>query len=65
MPTCSYFDTIPHDRLVARIEAHVIDGKVLDLIRGWLKADILKGMESGRRHRARRVLRSALRHDAR
>lgn len=41
----SYFDTIPHDRLVARIEERVIDGKVLDLIRGWLKADILKGLE--------------------
>ena len=39
------FDTIPHDRLVARIEAKVIDGRVLDLIRGWLKADILKGVE--------------------
>ena len=41
----SYFDAIPHDRLVARIEEHVIDGGVLDLIRGWLKADILKGLE--------------------
>ena len=41
----SYFDTIPHDRLVARIESQVIDGKVLDLIRGWLKADILKGLD--------------------
>jgi RNA-directed DNA polymerase len=41
----SYFDTIPHDHLVARIETRVIDGKVLDLIRGWLKADILKGLE--------------------
>lgn len=41
----AYFDSIPHDRLVARIEAQVIDGKVLDLIRGWLKADILKGLE--------------------
>jgi RNA-directed DNA polymerase len=41
----SYFDTIPHDRLVARIEEHVIDGGVLDLIRGWLKADILKGLD--------------------
>ena len=41
----SYFDTIPHDRLVTRIEEHVIDGKVLDLIRGWLKADILKGLD--------------------
>jgi RNA-directed DNA polymerase len=41
----SYFDTIPHDRLVARIEEHIIDGGVLDLIRGWLKADILKGLD--------------------
>ncbi len=32
-------------RLVARIESQVIDGRVLDLIRGWLKADILKGLE--------------------
>ncbi len=41
----SYFDTIPHDRLMARVEDKVIDGRVLDLIRGWLKADILKGLE--------------------
>ncbi len=41
----SYFDTIPHDGLVARIEDHVIDGKVLDLIRGWLKADVLTGQQ--------------------
>lgn len=40
-----YFDTIPHDRLVERIESKIIDGGVLDLIRGWLKADILKGLE--------------------
>jgi RNA-directed DNA polymerase len=41
----SYFDTIPHGRLMVRIEAKVIDGGVLDLIRGWLEADILKGLE--------------------
>ena len=41
----SYFDTIPHERLMARIEERIIDGQVLDLIRGWLKADILKGLE--------------------
>ena len=41
----SYFDTIPHDALVARVEAKIIDGGVLDLIRGWLKADTLKGLE--------------------
>ena len=42
----SYFDSIPHDRLMARVEAKVSDGRVLDLIRSWLKADILKGLET-------------------
>jgi RNA-directed DNA polymerase len=41
----AYFDSIPHDRLMARVEERVSDGRVLDLIRGWLKADILKGLE--------------------
>jgi RNA-directed DNA polymerase len=40
----SYFDTIPHERLMARVEERVSDGRVLDLIRGWLKADILQGL---------------------
>ena len=41
----AYFDSIPHEALMARVEAKVSDGRVLDLIRGWLKADILKGLE--------------------
>jgi hypothetical protein len=41
-----YFDSIPHDRLMARVEAKVSDGRVLDLIRSWLKADILQGLET-------------------
>ena len=41
----SYFDTIPHERLMMRVEEKVSDGRILDLIRGWLKADILKGLE--------------------
>ena len=41
-----YFDSIPHDRLMARVEEKVSDGRVNDLIRGWLKADILKGLET-------------------
>lgn len=41
----SYFDTIPHDALIAQVEAKVIDGGLLDLLRGWLKADILKGLD--------------------
>jgi len=30
---------------MARIEARISDGRVLDLIRGWLTADILSGLE--------------------
>ena len=41
----SYFDMIPHERLMERVEEKVSDGRVLGLIRGWLKQDILKGAE--------------------
>jgi RNA-directed DNA polymerase len=41
----AYFDTIPHDRLMQRVEEKVSDGRVLDLLRCWLTADILKGLE--------------------
>jgi RNA-directed DNA polymerase len=41
----SYFDSIPHERLMARVEEKVSDGRLLDLIRAWLDADILKGLE--------------------
>jgi RNA-directed DNA polymerase len=40
----SYFDTIPHQRLMAQVEERISDGRVLDLLRGWLKADILQDM---------------------
>jgi len=42
----SYFDTIPRDRLMARLEALVSDGRVLDLVRGWLEQDVVS--ECGR-----------------
>ena len=38
----SYFDTIPHERLIELVRERVSDGRVLDLLRGWLKADILQ-----------------------
>jgi RNA-directed DNA polymerase len=41
----SYFDSIPHERLMERVEERISDGRVLDLIRGWLGQDILRGME--------------------
>jgi RNA-directed DNA polymerase len=36
-----YFDSIPHDRLMARLETKIADGPVLRLIEAFLKADIL------------------------
>lgn len=37
-----YFDSIPHDRLMARLETKIADGPVLRLIESFLKADILE-----------------------
>jgi RNA-directed DNA polymerase len=41
----SYFDTIPHDRLMDRLRTKIADGPVLALIESFLKADILDGAE--------------------
>ena len=37
----SYFDSIPHERLKARVAERISDGRVLALIDGWLKQDIV------------------------
>ena len=41
----SYFDTIPHEQLLDRVKRHVADKRVLELIEGFLTADILEDME--------------------
>ncbi len=41
----SYFDTIPHEPLLARVEEEITDGRLLSLVSSWLKQDILKGAE--------------------
>ena len=33
----SYFDTIPHDKLMAAVQMRISDGRVLGLVRHWLK----------------------------
>ena len=39
-----YFDTIPHDRLLALIRRGVSDGRVLSLIEAFLKQGVLDGL---------------------
>jgi RNA-directed DNA polymerase len=38
----SYFDTIPHDRLLARVTERVADGRVLALVESFLRAGVLE-----------------------
>jgi RNA-directed DNA polymerase len=40
----SYFDTIPHEQLLKRIEEKVADGRVLELIRKYLQQGVLENM---------------------
>ncbi len=40
-----YFDSIPHDKLMACVEMRISDGSVLKLIRQWLRAPILEAPE--------------------
>jgi RNA-directed DNA polymerase len=40
----SYFDTIPHDRLMALVEGSISDGRVLALIDGFLQQEIMTDM---------------------
>lgn len=44
----SYFDTIPHDRLMRLVAGSISDGRMLDLIESYLRQDIMKEMERWR-----------------
>jgi RNA-directed DNA polymerase len=41
----SYFDTIPHGRLMALIERRIADGKVLRLLEAYLQAGVMEGLK--------------------
>jgi RNA-directed DNA polymerase len=41
----SYFDTIPHERLMAMVEQRVVDGSVLALVAQSLKAGVLEELK--------------------
>ena len=49
----SYFDTIPHDRLMALVAQKVSDGRVLSLIETFLKQDVLDGLQEWTPERGR------------
>ena len=44
-----YFDSIPHDKLMACLRMRVTDRSVLNLVRGWLRAPVIE--EDGRGNR--------------
>ena len=44
-----YFDTIPHDKLLACVRMRVTDRSVLNLIRGWLRAPVIEEDNRGKR----------------
>jgi len=41
----SYFDTIPHDQLMARVKELISDGRLLALIEQYLKAGVMEGLK--------------------
>ena len=42
-----YFDTIPHDKLMAGLQTRIVDRSVLKLIRMWLQAAVVEEDEDG------------------
>ena len=42
----SYFDTIPHERLMKRVRTKIADGRVLRLIESFLTQCVLEGLET-------------------
>jgi len=43
-----YFDSIPHDKLMASLNVRITDNSVLRLIEGWLRAVVVEPDEKGR-----------------
>ena len=37
----SYFDSIPHDKMMERVSESISDGRLLELLNSWLKQDVM------------------------
>lgn len=42
----AYFDTIPHDQLITKLERYITDGRIIALVRSFLKQEILEEAKS-------------------
>lgn len=40
-----YFDSIPHEQLIAAVEEEITDGRIIDLLAAYLKAGVMDGLE--------------------
>ena len=49
-----YFDSIPHDKLLACVRMRVVDGSILGLIKQWLQAPVVEPPKEGQPPTVRR-----------
>lgn len=42
----AYFDTIPHEKLMAKVKQRISDGRILDLITMWLNQEVMEECKS-------------------
>jgi RNA-directed DNA polymerase len=45
-----YFDTIPHAKLMAVVAERIVDGRILHLIKQWLKSPVVEKRKDGKDH---------------
>jgi len=45
-----YFDTIPHAKLMAVVAERIVDGRILHLIKQWLKSPVMEKGKDGKDH---------------